>query len=150
MNNTSKILVIGLALALSACGRPTQSDVNQAARNRATDVAKASQAAQPAVDAANRNLVTAQQNANIKIANATAAAGHSINKATVIQAKAQAKADYNVAIARIEGNLKVAQEKCAMQPADAQTACEQNAQAIHGQDVSAAVARLDAVNQQPD
>ncbi len=37
-----------------------------------------------------------------------------------------------------------------MQPADAQTACEQSAQAIHDQDVSAAVARLDAVNQQPD
>lgn len=150
MNNATRALVVGLAFALSACGKSTQGDVNQAARNRATSVAKASQAAQPAVDAANRNLVTAQQDANIKVANATAAADHSINKATVIQAKAQAKADYNVAIARIEGNLKVAQEKCAMQPADAQTACKQSAQAIHDQDVSAAVARLDAVDQQPN
>ena len=149
MNNATRVLVIALAFALSACGKSTQSDVNQAARNRATDMAKASQAAQPAVDAANRNLVTAQQDANIKVANATAAADQSVNKAAVSQAKAQAKADYNVAMARIEGNLKVAQEKCAMQPADMQTACEQDAQAIHDQAVNAAVAQLDRVMQQP-
>ncbi len=148
MNMTSKLVVAGLVVALAACGKTTQSDVNQAARDRAANVAKAAQNAQPSVDAANRNLATAQQDANAKVANAQASANNEVNKAAVKQSKQQAKADYNVAMARIDGDLKVALEKCGMQSADTQSMCKQNANAVHDQAASAAKAQLDLVNQQ--
>jgi len=72
MNMTSKLAVAGLVVALAACGKTTQSDVNQAVRDRAANVAKAAQNAQPSVDAANRNLAVAQQDANAKVTNAPA------------------------------------------------------------------------------
>ncbi len=147
MNIVFKPIVAGLALALAACSSPTQSDVNQAARQRAMAMAKAGQAAQPAVDAANRNFAETNQNADNRIADATAHAARVVGKARLAQTKAQANADYNVAIARIEGNLKVAQERCGMQPANVRATCEQSAQATHDRDVNAAVAQLDAVEQ---
>ena len=148
MNWTSRLTVIGLAAALAACGGTTQSDVNQAARDRTASVAKAGQEAQPAVDAANRNLANAQQDASTKVADARASGNSEVNKAAVKQSREQAKADYDVAMARIDCDLKVALQQCGMQPADAQGACRQNANAVHDQSASAAKANLDLANQQ--
>ena len=148
MNTVSRILTAGVLVALAACGNSTQGDVNKAVHDSAVGVAKARQDAQPAVDAANRGLANAQQNANIKVADANANADLAVNKAAVKQSKEQAKADYDVAMARIDGDLSVAIEKCKMLATDARSTCEQNAHSIHVQSASAAKAKLDLINQQ--
>lgn len=149
MNTASRLLAASMLVALAACGKSTQSDVNKAAHDSAVGVAKARQDAQPAVDAANRGLANAQQNANIKVADANANADLAVNKAAVKQSKEQARADYDVAMAKIDGDLSVAIEKCRMLSADARSACEQNAHSIHDQSATAAKAQLDLVDQQP-
>lgn len=150
MNIASKILVASLVVALAACGKSTQEDVDKAAHDRAADVAKARQNAQPAVDAANRDLAKAQQEGSAKVADAHADANREVNKAAVKQSKEQAKSDYDVSIAAADGDLTVALEKCKMQTADAKTACERNARSMHDQMVNAAKGKLDLANQQTD
>jgi hypothetical protein len=150
MNITSKILAAAMAVALAACGRSTQTDVDQAARDRAADVAKAGQDAQPSVDAANRELAKAQQQGNAKVANAQANANSEIGKAATKQTKEQAKADYDVAIARADGDLSVALKKCGMLNAEEKTSCEQDANSAHGQAIAAAKSNLDSTNRQVD
>ncbi len=148
MNTASKIFVTGLVVALTACGMSSQSDVDKATHDRAADIAKAQQAAQPALDAANRDVAKAQQNANLKIADAHADANRKINNATVTQTKERAKADYDVAITAADGDMSVELEKCGMLTADAKSACEQNAHSTHDRAVAAAKSNLDAANQQ--
>ena len=148
MNIASKILAASLVVALAACGKSTQESVDKAAHDRAADVAKAQQDAQPAVDAANRDLAKAQQDGSAKVADAHADANREVNKAAVKQSKEQAKADYDVSIAAADGDLKVALEKCKMAAADAKTACEQNAHAMHDQTVKTAMGKLELANQQ--
>jgi hypothetical protein len=148
MNVASKILVASLVVALGACGKSTQENVDKAAHDRAADVAKAQQNAQPAVDAANRDLAKAQQDGSAKVADAHADANREVNEAAVKQSKEQAKADYDVAIAAADGDLKIAIEKCKMDPADAKKACEQSAQSIHDQTVKSAMSTLALANQQ--
>ena len=148
MNIASKILVAGLVVALSACGKSTQESVDKAAHDRAADVAKARQDAQPAVDAANRDLAKAQQDGSAKVADAHADANREVNKAAVKQSKEQAKADYDVSIAAADGDLAIAIEKCKMQPADAKTACEQTAHSVHDEIVKSAMSKLELANQQ--
>jgi hypothetical protein len=149
MNTASRILVASLVVALAACGKSTQDDLDKAAHDRAAEVAKARQNAQPAVDAANRDMAKAQNEANAKVADAHADANREVNNAAVKQSKEQAKADYDVTIARADGDLSVALEKCKMQPAETKNTCEQSAHLMHDQSVSAAKAKLDLANQ-PD
>ena len=148
MNIDSKILVAALAIALAACGKSTQEDVDRAAHDRAAGVAKAQEGAQPAVDAANRDLAKAKQEGSAKIADAHADASREINKAAVKQTKEQAKADYDVAIAAAEGDLSVSLEKCKMEAADVKASCERDAHSTHDQMVDAAKGKLDMANQQ--
>lgn len=148
MNIASKILITSLVVALAACGASTQESVDKAAHDRAADVAKARQDAQPAVDAANRDLAKAQQDGSAKVADAHADANREVNKAAVAQSKEQAKADYDVAIAAADGDLEVALEKCKMDSTDAKVACEQNAHAMHDQQVKTAMGKLELANQQ--
>ena len=124
MKIVSKILIASLIVALGACGKATQQDVDKAASDRAAGVAKAQQGAQPAVDAANRDLAKAQQEGSAKVADARADANREVNKAAVKQSKEQAKADYDVAVAAANGDLKVSLEKCRMEAADSRSACE--------------------------
>lgn len=148
MNITLKILAAAMAVALAACGKSTQADVNQAASDRAADVAKAGQDAQPSVDAANRDLAKAQSEASTKLADANADANRGVNKAALNQYKEQAKADYVVTLARADGDLSVALEKCKMLSADAKNMCEQNAHSLRDQSGSAAKEKLDFANRQ--
>lgn len=148
MNIASKILIAGFIVALCACAKSTQEDVDKAAHDRAADVAKAQQAAQPAVDAANRDLAKAKQQGDAKVADASAEANRDIDKAAVKQSKEQAKADYDVAITKAHGDLQVAMEKCKMLATDPRATCEQDAQLSHDQAVNAAKAKLDTANQQ--
>ena len=148
MNMTSRIVVAGLVITLAACGKSTQDDVDKVARDRAADVAKAGLAAQPAVDAATREVAKVQIDANAKLADARADAGREVNKAVLKQSKEQAKADYDVAIVRADGDLAIALEKCKMQAADAKATCDQNAHSIHDQSNGAAKTKLDFANQQ--
>jgi hypothetical protein len=148
MKIDSKILVATLAIALAACGKSTQEDVDKATHDRAAGVAKAQEGAQPAVDAANRDLAKAKQEGSAKIADAHADANREVNKAAVKQTKEQAKADYDVAIAAAEGDLSVSLEKCKMEAADVKTTCERDAHSTHDQMVDAAKGRLDMANQQ--
>jgi len=148
MNVTSRIWVAGLVIALAGCGKSTQSDVDRVARDHAADAAKAALAAQPAVDAANRDLAKAQSEASTKLADANADANREFNMAALKQSKEQAKADYAVAIARADGDLSVALEKCKMLSADAKNICDQNAQSVRDQSGSVAKAKLDLVNRQ--
>jgi hypothetical protein len=150
MNITSKILIAGLTVALAACGKSTQADVDKATRDRNAEVAKAGQDAQPSVDAAHRELAKAEQQGNAKVADAQTSADREIGNATVKQSKEQAKADYDVSIAGAEGDLSVALQKCGMQSADAKNACEQDAHSIHDQSIAAAKAKLDSASQQAD
>lgn len=148
MNVASKIIITGLVVALCACGRSTQEDVDKAAHDRAAGVAKAQEGAQPAVDAATRDLTKARQEGDAKVADASAEANREVGKAAVKQSKEQAKADYDVAIAAADGDLQVAIEKCKMATGEGKSTCEQEARSKHDQTVNAAKARLDAVNQQ--
>jgi hypothetical protein len=148
MNIASKILVASLVVALAACGKSTQESVDKAAHDRAADVAKAQQNAQPAVDAANRDLAKAQQDGSAKVADAHADANREVNKAAVKQSKEQAKADYDVAIAAADGDQAIAIEKCKQQPADAKTACEQTANSVHDETVKSAMSKLELANKQ--
>jgi hypothetical protein len=142
MNTTSRMLIIGSALALAACGPSTQADVDKAAHDRAADVAKARQDAQPAVDAANRDLAKTQQQAEAKVADAHAAAHREINKAALKQSRELAKADYDVGIAGANGDLAVALEKCKMLTGDTQKNCEGNAHSAYDQTVNTIKAKL--------
>lgn len=148
MNMTSRIVLTGLVLALAACGKATQDDVDKVTRDGAADVAKTALAAQPAVDTATRDLVKAQNEADAKLADARADANREVNKAARKQSMEQAKADYDVAVARAAADLSVALENCKMQPADAKSACDQNAHSVQDQANSAAKTRLDIVNRQ--
>jgi hypothetical protein len=148
MNIASKILVAGLVIALAACGKSTQESVDNAAHDRAADVAKARESAQPAVDSANRDLAKAREEGDAKIADAHADASREVNQAAVKQTKEQAKADYDVAVAAADGDLKVAIEKCKMEAADAQASCERDAHSTHDRTIDAAKAKFDGVNQE--
>ena len=148
MNMTSRILVAGMVIALAGCGKSTQSDVDNVARDHAEDAAKAAQAAQPAIDAANRDLAKARSEASTKRADANADANRGVSKAALNQYKEQAKADYAVALARADGDLSVALEKCRMLSADAKNLCEQNAHSLRDQSGSAAKEKLDFANRQ--
>lgn len=148
MNIAQTILVATMAATLAACGSSTQADVDKAARDRAADVAKARQDAQPSLDAANRDTAKAQDLANAKVANARAEANRDVNQAVVNQSKGQAKADYEIAVTRVDGDLSVAIEKCKMQSGDVKNACEQSAHTIHDQSVAELKAKLDLANQQ--
>ena len=147
MNIASKILIAGLVVALGACGKSTQEDVDNAAHDRAADVAKARDSAQPAVDAANRDMAKAQEQGDAKIADANADASREVDQAAAKQSKEQAKADYDVATAAADGDLSVALEKCKMEAADAQATCERDAHSTHDQMVDAAKEKLDMANQ---
>lgn len=148
MNIGSGILVVAMAVGLVACGSSTQADVDKAARDRAADVAKARQDAQPSIDAASRETAKAQDLANARVANARAEANRDVNKAATSQSKGQAKADYDIALVRVDGDLSVTIEKCKMQSGDAKNVCEQTAHATHDQAVSELKAKLDFANQQ--
>jgi len=148
MNIASKILAAGIIVALSACGTSTQQDVDKAAHDRAAGVAKAQEGAQPAIDAANRELAKAQQQGSAKVADASAEARRDVNEAAAKQSVQQAKADYAVAIAAADGDLSVAVEKCKMAAADVKATCEKDAQLAHDERVKAATSNLDGANQQ--
>jgi hypothetical protein len=148
MKIASKILVATLVIALAACGKSTQEDVDKAAHDRAAGVAKAQEGAQPAVDAANRDLAKAKQEGSAKIADAHADASGEVNKAAVKQTKEQAKADYDVSLATADGDLLVSLEKCKMDAAEIKTACEQSAHSAHDQAVNTAKGRLELANPQ--
>ena len=77
----SKILSVSLIVALAACGNSTQQDVDKAASDRAAGVAKAQQGAQPAIDAANRDVAKAQQDGNAKVADARTDANREVDQA---------------------------------------------------------------------
>ena len=147
MNIASKILVASLAVALGACGKSTQESVDNAAHDRAAGVAKAQEAAQPAVDAANRDLAKARQEGNAKVVDASAEAKREIDAAAGKQSKERAKADYDVAVASADGDLLVAVEKCKMAAAEVKGTCEQDAHLTHDQMLNDAKAKLDLVNQ---
>jgi hypothetical protein len=148
MNIASKILVASIVVALTACGASTQQDVDKAAHDRAAGVAKAQEGAQPAVDAANRDLAKAQQQGSAKVADANAEARRDVNEAAAKQSVQQAKADYAVAIAAADGDLSVAVEKCKMAADDVKATCEKAAQLAHDERVHAATSNLDAANPQ--
>jgi hypothetical protein len=148
MNIASKILLASLVVALGACGKSTQEDVDKAAHDRAAAVIKAQQGAQPAVDAANRDLAKAAQEGNAKIVDANADANREFNKAAAKQSKEQARADYDVASAAAAGDLTVSLEECKMQAADAKENCDRDAHSMHDQKINAATAKLDLVNKQ--
>lgn len=147
MNIASRIIITSFVIALCACGKSTQEDVDNAAHDRAAGVAKAQEGAQPAVDAANRELAKAKQEGDAKVADASAAANREVDKAEVKQFTQQAKADYDVAIAAADGDLTVAIEKCKMAKGDAEATCEQDAHLTHDQAVNSAKARLDSASQ---
>ena len=150
MNIARTVLAASLVIALSACGKSTQADVDQAAHDRTDAVAKAQQGAQPAVDAANRDLAKAKQQGDAKVADASAAANRTIDEAALKQAKEKAKADYDVAIAAASGDRKVALEKCKLSAGDVRATCEADAQLTYDQSVNSAKAQLDTVTNQQE
>ncbi len=148
MNVTTKLAMASLVFMLAACGKPTQADVDKAAQDRAAGIAKADQNAQPAIDAANRDLAKTQQQGAAKVAEARTDASRETGKAALRQTKEQAKADYDVAIAKADGDLAVALVDCGMRTAEAKSACEQSAHSAHDLSVSAAKAQLDSIEKQ--
>lgn len=151
MNITSKLFIAGMVIALAACGKTNQSDVDQAARERAAAVAEARRDAQPALDAADRDVAEAVQEGEEKIVETQVKVSEDINEAAEDQAKAHAQAAYDVAITAADGSLDVALKKCGMmQPADAKDACEQRAKAEHERAVAAAKAKLEWVEERTD
>jgi hypothetical protein len=124
MNIAAKILISGLGIALAACGMSTESDV-----------AKASHAA-------NRELAKAQEQGDARVADAHAAASREINEAALKLSLKQARADYGEAIAKANGDLSIAVEKCAMQAGRARTACEIDARSMRDQSAEMAKVKL--------
>jgi hypothetical protein len=129
MNIAAKILISGLGIALAACGMSTEGDV-----------AKTSHAA-------NRELTKAQEQNDARVADAHAAASREINEAALKLSLKQARADYGEAIAKADGDLSVAVEKCAMQPAHVRAACEINARSMRAQSAEAAKVKLSIADQ---
>jgi hypothetical protein len=129
MNIAAKILISGLGIALAACGMSTESDV-----------AKASHAA-------NRELAQAQEQGDARAADAHAAASREINRAAMKSSWKHARTDYGEAIAKADGDLSAAVEKCGMQPAHARTACENNARSMRDQSVEMAKVKLSLADQ---
>jgi hypothetical protein len=60
----------------------------------------------------------------------------------VQQSKQQAKAEYDISMAQVEGNLSVTLEKCKMMTGDEATSCAQTAQSVHDQAIEAIKAKL--------
>jgi len=149
MNIASKILVSGLGITLAACSASTQGDVDKASHDRAADVAKARQDAQPSVDAANRNLTKVKSQADLNVADAHAAANREINEAALKLSQQQAKASYGEAIAKADGDLLVAVENCRMQSTDERAACEHDARSVRDQSVETAKVKLTLADKQP-
>ena len=129
MDIAAKILISGLALALAACGTSTQSDGVETSR------------------AANRELAKAQEQDEARVAEAHAAARREINRATVKSSWKHAQAAYGEAIAKADGELSAAVEKCGMQPAHARTACKNNARSVRDQSIEAAKVKLSLADQ---
>jgi hypothetical protein len=151
MKSESKtILVAALVSVLAACGVSSQSDVDQAAHDRDAAVAKARQDAQPSVDAANRDVAKAQDQADAQVSDAHATADREVGEATVKQTREQSKANYDVVVARANGDLAVALEKCKVQSGNSQSACERDANQQHDQAIDAAKATLDIADRQTD
>jgi hypothetical protein len=147
MSATLRIVLTGLMLVLVACGRFTPDDIDKAARKGDLDAAT-SIAAQPAVDAVNRDFAKEQNEANAKVMKARADANREVNKAARNRSMHQARADHDVTIAHAEEDLSVALEKCKTQSAEAMSACAQHARAVQDQSTSAAKTRLNIVNRQ--
>ncbi len=152
----SLLLVSTLAavLGLSACNQQdspaeAQRKVDQASQQAAEDLSKAQQDASQASAEAQQKLDAAREAARADVAHADAKANEKINAATdqamdaaseaqgnVAEVRAdtintQAKADYDVAIAQADADLKVSLEKCNAMPSGQAGACKDQANATH-------------------
>jgi len=146
MNGVSNVLVLGLAIALAACGLSTQSDAGNASRS--VDTARARQNAGPTLDAADHDLAEAREQVDTQVAEAHAAANREINKDAMRRSRERARAEYGQAIARVDGDLSRALEKCGMQAADARTACQNDARVTHNQLAEIEKVKLSLADQQ--
>lgn len=136
-NLTRTLLALSCALALSACNKQetpaeVQSDVNEAQVEAQADV---TEAASDAIGTA------AEGNQDI----ADASGGRSdVNDAATDAIENNAAARYDVEIAKADGELKVAKEKCDALAANMQDACDKTAEAAYETAKAAAVTQRDS------
>lgn len=136
-NITRTLLALSCALALSACNKQetpaeTTADVNEAQVEAQAEV----------TDAASDAIATAAEGSQDL---ADASGDHSeVHDAAGEAMEDNAKARYDVEIAKADGELKVAKEKCDALPANQQDACDKTAEAVYETAKAAAITKRDA------
>lgn len=136
-NLTRTLLALSCALALSACNKQetpaeVQSDVNEAQVEAQADV----------TEAASDAIGTAAEGTQ-DIADASGDRSD-VNDAATDAMEDNAKARYDVEIAKADGELKVAKEKCDALASNMQDACDKTADAAYETAKAAAVTQRDA------
>ncbi|MEO8011207.1 MAG: hypothetical protein ABI650_06140 [Dokdonella sp.] len=169
MKNTVLVAALAAVLGLTACNQQdsaanAQRDVEQARQKAAEDVKKVEQSSREDAAEAQRKLDAARAEARSEVATADANANEKINDATseamdtareagkdVANVEAntietQAKAAYDVDIAKADADLKIAKERCETLPSGQSGPCKD--QADSGYDAAKASAKraLDDAN----
>ncbi|HMM66560.1 MAG TPA: hypothetical protein PKC03_06430 [Dokdonella sp.] len=154
MKNLLLVSMMAVALGLGACSQQdsaveAQRDVEQARKQAAEDLAKAQQDANEQSAEAQKKLDAARSEARADVAQADTEANEKINSATgealdaakearsdVAEVEAdtintQAKADYDLAVAKADAELKVALERCDTMDSGKAGPCKDQANAAH-------------------
>ncbi len=154
MKSVLLVSTLAAVLGLSACNQQdstveAQRDVDQAQQEASKDLAEAQRDAAEKSAEAQQKLDAAREAARADVAEADTRANEKINAATdeamnsadaanqdVAEVRAetihtQAKADYDVAVAKADADLKVALEQCGTMPSGQSGACKDQANSAH-------------------
>lgn len=132
------------ALLLGGCNESaseTAKDVSQAREKASTDMSTAQKDANKAENMADQKVAAAQQD----YVETKAGAQSKLNKVEADAMVTVAKADFDVAMADLEGRHLIATEKCGMLKGAEKTACLSTADAALAADQAIATANRDAI-----
>ncbi len=132
------------ALLLGGCNKSpseTAKDVGQAREKAATDMSAAQKDANKAENKADQKVAAAQQD----YAETKAGAQGKLNKVEADAMVTMAKADFDVAMADLEGRHLIATKKCGMLKGVEKTACLSTTDAALAADQAIATANRDAI-----